>query len=548
MTRAISSLLAALCLLASAFAQGQDDEAVRVFIFAGQSNMVGADSKVADIERFPPFSGLGAPQEQVRFWHCIGRENKTTSDGWTALQPVRGMVGPELSFARKVTENTKAPVAIIKVAAGGTTLGGDWNPVEPQGFELYPLALDHVKRALQALDEQRVRWRLEGFMWHQGENDMFNDAYRQAYGDNLLAYMARWRKDLGAPELRFYVGELCTKTIWGMDLRPRMYEISVGQRAATDADPLAQYVPNAHVGVEIGGGVGLHYHYGTLGQLEHGECYADAYLRNVKALPAAARPLSKWPYRPGAPVDLYVLAGHRNMEGERAFVQELRDVDPKLGKQLLRGVEGVAFRYDLGGGAKVSDGWEPMGAAGLFDTFGPELSFAHALRAAKAKPFAVAKFTHSGSQVIDWTPAGSVAKSRNLYPRFLAFVKDAVQDLKRRGHRVRLRAVVYHLGENDMSWTPFRKEAARRLGQVAAKLREDLQMPKLRWIVSQQRPTDHEDVNRVDPVAMVRELCAADPYMDHVEAFEPPPQPKQLVFDTAGVVWLGRLLAEAVQK
>ena len=121
MTRAISSLLAALCLLASAFAQSQDDEAVRVFIFAGQSNMVGADSKVADIERSPPFSGLGAPQEQVRFWHCIGRENKTTSDGWTALQPVRGMVGPELSFARKVTANIEAQVAIIKVAAGGTT-------------------------------------------------------------------------------------------------------------------------------------------------------------------------------------------------------------------------------------------------------------------------------------------------------------------------------------------------------------------------------------------------------------------------------------------
>ena len=99
MRHTLSFVLSALCLLASASAQRNDDKAVRVFIFAGQSNMVGADSKVADIERFPPFAGLGAPQEKVRFWHCIGRENKTTSDGWTALQPVRGMVGPELSFA-----------------------------------------------------------------------------------------------------------------------------------------------------------------------------------------------------------------------------------------------------------------------------------------------------------------------------------------------------------------------------------------------------------------------------------------------------------------
>jgi hypothetical protein len=546
MKHTLSFLFSALVLLTSASSQSEDDKTVRVFVFAGQSNMVGADSKVADIERFPPFRGLGEPQPDVRFWHCIGRENKTTSDGWTSLQPVQGMVGPELSFARKVKANTSAPIAIIKIAAGGTTLGADWNPEEPQGFALYPLALDHVQRALKALDEQRVRWRLEGFMWHQGENDMFNEGFRQGYGDNLLAYMARWRKDLGAPKLRFYVGELCTKTIWGMDLRPRMYDISVGQRAATGADRLAEYVPNAHVGVEIGGGVGLHYHYGTLGQLEHGECYADAYLRNIEALPVTERALEKWPYPKRSAVDLYVLAGHRNMEGERAFVQELREL--RGGKQLVRDQGDVAFRYDLGGGAKVSDGWEPLGVAGLYDTFGPELSFAAALRERKAKPFAVAKFTHSGSQVVDWTPEGSVAKSRNLYPRLLAFVEEAIADLKSRGHKVRLRAVVYHLGENDMSWTPFRKEAARRLGQVAAKLREDLQMPELRWVVSQQRPTDHKDVNRVDPVAMVRELCAADPYMDHVEAFEPPPQPKQLVFDTAGVVWLGRVLADAVQK
>ncbi|MCK5944368.1 MAG: hypothetical protein KAI24_20440, partial [Planctomycetes bacterium] len=395
-------LLALLGLCAGALAQ-RDDRTVRVFVFAGQSNMEGADSKVADIERFPPFAGLGEPQPKVRFWHCIGRERKAVSDGWTELQPVRGMVGPELSFARKVTANVRAPIAIIKVAAGGTTLGADWNPEQPQGFELYALALDHVQRALQALDREKVRYRLEGFCWHQGENDMFVDDFRAAYGDNLLAFMARWRKDLDAPKLRFYVGELCTKTIWGMDLRPRMHAISVGQRAACAADPLAQYVPTSHVGVEIGGGVGLHYHYGTLGQLEHGECYADAYLRNLGALDEQERGWQRWPYADGAPVDLWVLAGHRNMEGERAFVQELP-------KALRRDLPDVAYRYDVGGGAKVSHGYEPLGPAGPFDTFGPELSFGRALRQAKASPFAIAKFTHSGSQVVDWTPGGSVAE------------------------------------------------------------------------------------------------------------------------------------------
>jgi hypothetical protein len=110
-------------------------EPVRVFIFAGQSNMVGSDSKVKDIDRFPPFRGLEKPQPAVRFSYCIGRQNKTRSNGWVDLQPVNNIVGPELSFARKVSRHIDAPIAIIKCAAGGTHLGGDWNPEEPQGFK-----------------------------------------------------------------------------------------------------------------------------------------------------------------------------------------------------------------------------------------------------------------------------------------------------------------------------------------------------------------------------------------------------------------------------
>ena len=114
---------------------------IRVFVFAGQSNMVGADSKVADVDRFPPFRGVTAPRNDIRFWHVIGREDKADSKGWVPLQPVRGMVGPELVFARDVTEATKGDIAIVKVAAGGTHLGGDWNPENPSGFKMYPLLL-----------------------------------------------------------------------------------------------------------------------------------------------------------------------------------------------------------------------------------------------------------------------------------------------------------------------------------------------------------------------------------------------------------------------
>ncbi len=543
--RRVAALLLVLCSAPAALAQN-DDKTLRVFIFAGQSNMVGSDSKAKDIQRFPPFAGLDQPQENVKFSYNLGREDKRTSKGWTSLQPVDGVVGPELSFARMVAQNVKAPLAILKVAAGGTHLGGDWNPDHPTGFKLYPLALDWVKTALADLKRAKIAYRLEGFMWHQGENDMFEPKFREAYADNLKNFMARWRRDLAAPDLRFYVGQLCTKTIWGMDHRKEMYAIEVAQRAVTDADPLADFVPTSHVGVEIGGGEGLHYHYGTLGQLEHGVNYADAYLRAISKERKPSRPLKPWPYPNGCAVKLYVLAGHRNMEGERAFVQDLKALPAKAA--LLRDDPRIAFRYDLGGGFKVSDGWEPLGPAGPYDTFGPELSFAAAFAKKSPDRIAIAKFTDSGSQIVDWTPEGSEAKGRNRHAAFVSFVREAQKDLKSRGHPVALAGVLYHLGENDLSFGPYRNAAAARLGDLVAGTRRDLGLPDLKWIVSRQPPADGGPDAAAKLDAALAKLGAADPHLVVLPPFVPSGQPEKIVLTTPGVVALGEALAEAVQK
>lgn len=535
-TAALSLLLASICLAAE-----DEKEAVRVFIFAGQSNMVGSDSKVADIVRFPPFVGLEAPQPKVKFTYNLGRENKQTSEGWVDLQPVNNIVGPELSFARKVTQKIDGPIAIIKVAAGGTHLGGDWNPDNPDGFKMYPLALEWIRAALADFDSKKIPYRIEGFMWHQGENDMFEEDYMANYGKNLANLLASWRRDLKTPDLKFYIGELCTKTIWGMDLRPRMDAISKGQRAVTKTDPLAEYIPTAHVGVEIGGGGGLHYHYGTLGQLEHGVNYADAYLRNIGKSPEKSKPLEPWPYAKGSKVKLFIMAGHRNMEGERAFVQELEKLKPELLKEEPR----IAYKYHIGGGYKVSDGWEPLRPAGFYDTFGPELSLGRMLQEKTKDAFAIAKFTHSGSQIIDWTPEGSMAKSRHLYPKFIRFINDSIKELEAKGNEVELAGVFYHVGENDMSFSPYREKAAERLQSIVKQSREDLALPKLKWFVSQQPPTDDEGVNKIDVTAAIEKVAAPDDRLIHIKAFDLPKQEKKLVIDTEGIVRLGEVIAKA---
>jgi hypothetical protein len=460
-----------------------------------------------------------------------------TSEGWIPMQPTRDYFGPELSFAKKVSQNIEAPIAVIKVASGGTTLGKDWNPDTPDGFKLYPLALEHIRASLAELDRKKIAYRIEGFVWHQGENDMFDKAFKPAYAANLKNFIAFWRRDLKLPNLRFYLGELCTKTIWGMDNRDNMLAIRTAQKAVAEADPLVDYVPTSHDAVEIGGEAGLHYHYGTLGQLEHGVNHADAYLRTLGIQTGTNRPLNAWPYAKGSAVKLFILAGHRNMEGERAFQQELG---------VAAGDDAqIAFKYSLGGGFKTSKGWEPLGPAGAYDTFGPELSFAKTLRAAEKGNIAIAKFTHSGTQMNDWTPEGTTAKDMHVYPAFIAFIRSAMQELKDQGHSVELAGIFYHAGENDMAFGGYRRHAAKWLQSTVAQSRQDLAMPSLKWFVSQQLPPDQKGPGNLDITADLAAIAAADKAFIHIKAFDLPPQPEKLVLDTAGVLKLGEVLAQS---
>ena len=58
---------------------------LRVFIVAGQSNMVRSDSKVTDIQRYAQYVGLEKPQKDVRISYSIGRENRKILEGWIDL-------------------------------------------------------------------------------------------------------------------------------------------------------------------------------------------------------------------------------------------------------------------------------------------------------------------------------------------------------------------------------------------------------------------------------------------------------------------------------
>ena len=99
-----------------------------------------------------------------------------------------------------------------------------------------------------------------------------------------------------------------------------------------------------------------------------------------------------------------------------------------------------------------------------------------------------------------------------------------------------------------MSHYPYRKDAADRVKAIIAESRKDLEQPGLRWFVSQQPPTNVENLNKLDVVGKVTEVAASDPASFHLKAFDLPPQEKMLVISTAGIVQLGEFLARGYLK
>ena len=202
------------------------------------------------------------------------------------------------------------------------------------------------------------------------------------------------------------------------------------------------------------------------------------------------------------------------------------------------------FRYSLGGGVKSSIGWEPLGPVDFLGNFGPELSFGARLRKSiDAKDgIAVVKFTHSGGQGPDWFPKGSPESHRNLYSRFISFIRSAQDDLKQQGGECSLEGIFWHTGENDTFFGPYSQNIAKWLKQLIDQSRDDLKQPDLSWFISQQHKNapwgNIESVN-----ALLNELARTDPRITIVKTSLLPHA--RLHFGTAGTLMLGEGMADA---
>jgi carbohydrate esterase-like sialic acid-specific acetylesterase len=523
------------------------DKELRIFIFAGQSNMVGSDSNDSLVDNHPPFKGAAEEQKDIRFSYNLGPDK--SSNDWVTMQPVDHVFGPEMTFARKLKKHVQYPIAIIKDAWGGTTLINDWNPDGPDsGKKLYARLMNQVTARLKDLDAKGIKYRIEAMMWHQGENDMFHKEGIVTYEKNLRNFIANIRKDFKTPNLKFFVGEISNKGIWGMDNRHRVAKICVQQLAVVKADPDVYFVPTSHVGFKIGRGAGLHYHFGTLGQLQHGHAYVEHYLKAIgQPLKTKDRRFTAADLPKGKKVKLFILGGQRNMEGEEANVSQIADFSRF--KTLDQDQKDVLYQYSLGGGVRQSLNWEPLGPIGYLSNFGPELSFGWAAKKTlkKNQTLAIYKFTHSGAQSIDWLPEGTDIPHRDLYQNFINGIRKAQRDLHNAGYESELAAVFWHCGENDRALHQQAKSYATNLKKLIEGTRKDLSAPKLTWYITEQPVISPDWAGKREFLPIDKDLEAMAQIDENIWFIKTSHLPHRVVvFGTEGILALGEEMAQAL--
>lgn len=205
-------IIIALALAASATGTHADPYArprsIPVYVFAGQSNMVGASAPAEDLPALAP--ELTGPQRNVLFF---GPTNDRATR-WSALQAPTEIsqslygpgFGPELSTAAALS-SPDAPIAVVKFAHDGTNLYHDWDPSRSDG--LYAAMIARTKLALALLAAQtHAHPRIAAFFWMQGEGDSYRSDHADAYAANLKNFISHLRADLDVPHLRVVLGRI----------------------------------------------------------------------------------------------------------------------------------------------------------------------------------------------------------------------------------------------------------------------------------------------------------------------------------------------------
>ena len=208
------------------------DGPLKIFILAGQSNMVGQGESVpATSPGTLSYSAANDPDGPYHFISDPEGGFATREDVWVFFNhnsipdtPGSGTlftqdlavglgnrdnneVGPELGFGHVVGDAYDEQVLLIKTAWGGRSLAVDFRPPS-SGGTTGPYYHEIVRQVLDVVDNLQTYFpdydpiagfEICGFAWHQGFNDRINTSFNAEYEVNLANFIRDIRADIGVP-------------------------------------------------------------------------------------------------------------------------------------------------------------------------------------------------------------------------------------------------------------------------------------------------------------------------------------------------------------
>ncbi len=253
-----------------------------VFVFAGQSNMAGADSVIpnppgfvsTEADRRTLFTGAPVLEGSRSPDYCPWGEMR----GHRATNPRYGEApvhGPEVGFARRLHEKGVRDIAIVASWANFGRDATEWPWRD--GGELHRPWLAFVDARLAELRDRGFTPRVRGFVWHQGIDDAIHGKLAPHYEAHLTALIAALRRRFDAPEAPFVlarsVNSPIARRITGAGADDpmavvRRAQVAVGEQGVRTAWVDVDDLPNV-----------VQHHFSAASQLVIGRRFGDAYLK-----------------------------------------------------------------------------------------------------------------------------------------------------------------------------------------------------------------------------------------------------------------------------
>lgn len=226
----------------------------KLFLFAGQSNMVGVGNRttltsaerqaltdvlafVADASHAPPqafsFTQFWVPPQGLLSNYTAW--GYTPGDTWNAINPghydqVINSYGPEFATGRDLATSLGETIYVAKYALGGSGLDASFSPTwhpdaaDPGAPPEYTRSLYHsmlcwATNALEAARQREPETEIAGFFWMQGESDASSAGTANGYRTNFTQFLQRVRNDLGRTNLPVVFGRISNSTHPSMPYR-----------------------------------------------------------------------------------------------------------------------------------------------------------------------------------------------------------------------------------------------------------------------------------------------------------------------------------------